>query len=78
MDHTLILLYIDCLYILCYLQLWHNRQCRIQKQSVEVFLKILQISQENACVAVSFLQNCKPSALQRPYTGVSLWILQNS
>ena len=51
----------DYLYILYYLQLqfWQSRWRRIQKQPPEMLLKILQISQENTCVGVSFLQNCK-------------------
>ena len=48
-----------------HLQFWHSRRSKIQKQPLEVFLKALKISQENACVEVSFLQSCKPSGLQR-------------
>ena len=58
MDHTLTYtLYID--------YLWHSHRNKIQKHPPKVFLKNLQISQENTCVGVSFLESCKPPGLQR-------------
>ena len=60
-----LLLYIYCLYIIYYLhlQFWYSHWSRIQKQSPELLLKILQILQENTCVGslfykVASLQAC--------------------
>ena len=59
---TLWSLFLDVwLLTVIYLQFWHSRWSEIHKQPPEVFLKILQISQENICVGVSYLQSCKPS-----------------
>ena len=59
------LLYIDylSLYTCLHLQFWRSRRSKIHKQPQEVFLNILQISQESTCVGLSFLQSCKPSGL---------------
>ena len=58
------LLYTDYLKLYTYLhsQFWHSCLSRILKQSPEVFLKVLQISQESSCVGVSFFY--KVSILQ--------------
>ena len=50
--------------------------------SKKLFLKILQISQENNCARVSFLIKLQASGLQLYYkrdsgTGVLLWNLRN-
>ena len=61
-DHTLS--FIHWLLIIKYLQFWHRLRSGIYEQPPEFFLKILQISQENTWVGVSYLQSCKPSGLQ--------------
>ena len=60
-----LLLYIDYLYIIYYLhlQFWHSHWSRFQKQPPKLFLKILQIFQENTCIGsilykVASLQAC--------------------
>ena len=81
-DHTLT--FIHWLLIMTYwhLQFWHSRRSRIHKQPPEVFLKILQISQESTCAGVSFLQRCNLHACnvtkKDSYTDVFLWNLRNS
>ena len=62
--------------------LQHSRRSRIQKQPQEMFLKILQISQESTCVEVSFyivasLQVCNVTK-KDSYAGAFLWNLRNS
>ena len=42
----------------------HSRRSGVHKQLPKVFLKMLQISQGNNCVGVSYLQSSKPSGLQ--------------
>ena len=61
--HTLITYILVWYYTCLHLQSWHSRRSRIHKQPQEVFLNILQISQESTCVGLSFLQSCKPSGL---------------
>ena len=57
-----------------YVLFYRNCTYWIQKQSPEVFLKILQNSQENTCARVLF----NKLHWKRDYgTGVFLWILRN-
>ena len=59
-----------------------QRQSKIQKEPPQVFSKVLQISQENTCVGVSFtkLQAFSPGKLleRDSYTCVFLWNLRNA
>ena len=57
--------------------------CRCSANNV--FLKVLQNSQENACVVVSFYYSCKdqaaglkPATLLKNRLGVFLWVFQNA
>ena len=82
-DHTLTL-YIHYLYVTYYfhLQFWHSRRSRIQKQPPELFLKILQMSQENTCAGsliykVASLQAC--NAIKNSVISCKIWeILENT
>ena len=83
--YCLSLTFIHWLLISIYLhsQFWHSRRSRILKQPPEVFLKVLQISQESTCVGVSFFtkfQAFRPATILKrdSYTGVFLWNSRNS